>query len=188
MASGIGTRVRQLRTSLGHSLAEVSNLSGVSISMLSHIERGKATPSLTTLSSIGRALGVEMNEILAADPVPDASPLGDFVIRSDQRKRVDFPNIGIYKEILSVGSSAELEVLMLVLSPGGGSGPKPWSRNSEKAGVVLEGTFELSIGGSTTTLNPGDSFQFDGRIPHTFLNPGKTEARIIWIIRSHDIA
>ena len=75
---------------------------------------------------------------------------------------------------------------MLVMEPGGGSGAEPWTRSGEKAGLVLEGRFELSIGDDTQVLEQGDSFQFDSRQPHTFCNVSDKVARVVWIIKSDE--
>jgi quercetin dioxygenase-like cupin family protein len=79
-------------------------------------------------------------------------------------------------------------LLLLVLEPGGGSGPEPWTRPGEKAGYVLEGTARLEIAGVSHELAPGDSFQFESSQPHRFVNTGDATAKILWIISSDPIA
>jgi hypothetical protein len=40
----------------------------------------------------------------------------------------------------------------------------------------------LKVGDQDTTLAEGDSFQFWGATPHSFFNPGRVPAKVLWII------
>ncbi len=66
----IGHRIRHFRTRRGLTLERVSELVGLSQSQLSMIENGKREPKLTTLQSIAAAIGVELAQLLVAEP-PD---------------------------------------------------------------------------------------------------------------------
>ena len=54
----IGREVRTYRTLAGMTVAELSRRTGLSIGMLSKIENGNTSPSLTTLQSLSHALNV----------------------------------------------------------------------------------------------------------------------------------
>lgn len=60
----IGLEVRLLRKHVGLTVAELAEKSGVSLGMLSKIENGLTSPSLTTLQSIAHALGVQISQLL----------------------------------------------------------------------------------------------------------------------------
>ncbi len=53
---------------------------------------------------------------------------------------------------------------------------------SEKGGLVMEGQITLHVGANATLLSEGDSFQFDGALPHRFVNEGTTTAKVLWMI------
>lgn len=55
-----GNRVRELRTSLGHSQEHFANLCEVEPSQISRIELGKINTSLSQARKIAKALGLEM--------------------------------------------------------------------------------------------------------------------------------
>ena len=61
----LGRRVKKLRADRGWSLEELANVSGVSKSMLSEIEREKANPTLTVTYRIARAFGLAPVSALA---------------------------------------------------------------------------------------------------------------------------
>ena len=54
----IGREVRSFRSKLGLTVADLAAAAGLSLGMLSKIENGVTSPSLTTLQSLSRALGV----------------------------------------------------------------------------------------------------------------------------------
>ncbi|MFK7994486.1 MAG: helix-turn-helix domain-containing protein [Granulosicoccus sp.] len=60
----IGLEVRLLRKHVGLTVAELAEKSGVSLGMLSKIENGLTSPSLTTLQSIAHSLGVQISQLL----------------------------------------------------------------------------------------------------------------------------
>ena len=60
----IGNRIREQRTKLGLTQAELAERSGVEPSNISHIERAATKLSLPTLVSIANALGATLDELV----------------------------------------------------------------------------------------------------------------------------
>ena len=63
-APQIGPTLRRHRKSRGLTLEDLAELSGVSKSMLSQIERGQANPTLAVLWSLTRALKLDFADLL----------------------------------------------------------------------------------------------------------------------------
>lgn len=181
----LGARLRELRNEKKMTLAELSSKSQVSIGMLSHIERGQTSPSLKTLERLRLTLEVPLALFFEREEPKPANE--GTVVRAAARAQLPFKKLGLVKELLSPPGHSGLEMLMLVIEPGGSSGPEPWTRQGEKAGLVLEGTFELHVGERSHVLERGDSFQFDGRQPHFFRNVAEGRARVLWIIKSEEL-
>src|SRR3954452_10177243 len=57
----IGREVRAVRKKLGITVADLAASTGISLGMLSKIENGITSPSLTTLQALSRALGVPLS-------------------------------------------------------------------------------------------------------------------------------
>lgn len=181
---GLGERIRNLRVERDLTLAALSAKSQISVGMLSHIERGKTSASLKLLDRLRVALGVPLASFF--DHNKDRSVEEGTITRLGKRSMLSFSKTGLTKELLSPPGHSELEMLMLSIEVGGGSGADPWRRNGEKAGYVLQGRFELQIGDKTHVLDQGDAFQFDSRQPHTFRNLAAIETKVIWVIRSNE--
>jgi quercetin dioxygenase-like cupin family protein/DNA-binding Xre family transcriptional regulator len=180
---GLGERIKNLRGDRGLTLTALSAKSGISVAMLSHIERGKTSPSLKLLDRLRVALGVPLASFF--DIAAERSVEEGVITRADKRSMLRF-DTGLTKEMLSPLGHSDLEVLQLSVQVGGSSGPDPWRRVGEKAGVVLEGRFELQIGEQIFTLEKGDAFQFDSSQPHSFRNVAPTTTKVIWIIKSNE--
>ncbi len=177
----VGAMIRKSRQQARISLQKLAELSGVSVGMLSQVERDLVNPSLRVLTSIRNALGLPASAFFqeTAQPAP-RDPI--FVRRATQRPRLELGYIS--KELLSAGTPHNLQLMILHIPAGSSSGDKPIRYQAEKAGVVMEGEFILRVADEESHLREGDSFVFDSSLPHSFTNPGTTPAKVLWIIGS----
>lgn len=173
---GLGASMRRLRLARKLTLQQLAGLAGVSVGMLSQIERDRANPSLRVLCQVRDALGASMGELFADVPAPRSDPA--FVCRASHRPQRQFGSI--HKELLSQTRPGTLQLMILVLPPHSESGAL--ATPHEKGGMVLEGTAVLTVAGETAALAQGDSFLFDGTAPHTLRNPDDTPARVLWVM------
>jgi transcriptional regulator with XRE-family HTH domain len=175
----LGLAVRQARQARGLSLKQVADSAHVSVGLLSQIERGISSPSVRVLRSICGVLGVPVMTLFGGEGETDAD--SGRIVRANRRRAVDFGDKGMVKEFLTAHDNGALQVMELVLEPGGGSGEEPYNHEGEECGVVLEGRLELHVDGGLHHLGLGDSFHFESILPHKFRNPGDVTARILWI-------
>ena len=90
----IGNRIRELRTLKGMTLQSLAAGTGLSLSMLSLVERGKTSPSIGTLIAISSALDVHMGDLLAPaerapqEPVSRAKDQPVFQTPEGVRRRI----------------------------------------------------------------------------------------------------
>ncbi len=152
--------------------------SGVSVGMLSQIERNRANPSLRLMTQIRIALGVTLSELFEDAPPPPSDP--PFVRRVDRRGRLELGYLS--KELLSPAAPHNLQFMILHIPPHGTSGDKPLSYPAEKGGMVLQGSLVLTVKHQEVLLHEGDSFLFDSLDPHSFRNPADEPAQVLWII------
>ena len=66
LESALGLQIRLLRRELDLSVGDLSNAAGISIGMLSKIENGQISPSLTTVNAIANALNVPLTTLFTA--------------------------------------------------------------------------------------------------------------------------
>jgi transcriptional regulator with XRE-family HTH domain len=70
------TKLREWRVGNDYTLQEVADLTGVSESMLSLVERGRRNLSPRARVTVARRLGVPIGELFEVDPVEEASAVG----------------------------------------------------------------------------------------------------------------
>jgi len=178
----LGEQLRQLRKRQRRPLAEVAAACGVSLGLLSQIERGLSSPSLKVLHALAGEYGVPLDTLLRNTGADDGDPAG-YVVRAGRHRRIDNPDHGVHKEMYTPPRARALDLCRAVLAPGGSSGEGYFVTDSdEQVGLVLRGELELWIGPRVLRLKPGDSFCYAGSEPRRWRNPGSTETEVIWAI------
>lgn len=177
-----GETVKGFRIRSGLSLRDLSTRTGISVGMLSQIERNVTSPSLKTLTKLRIGLGIPLSAMFEDEgemPGPDAHH--SLVRRKASRPTLDIGE-GVLKVLLSPASASNLQVMMLVIKASGGTGDTVVGVPGEKAVVVMKGTLEVTVSEETHLLEEGDTMQFDAELPHSFSNPGKSDTQVMWII------
>lgn len=183
--AALGPRLRGLRRTADLSLIQLADKSGVSVGMISQIERNLSNPSVRTLERLREALGIPLTTLLEGDdgysPVNEAPP--EFVRRAKDRPHFSVGKGGLQKELLSPHGDYDIKFMFISFPPHTKSvdilvGP------GEKAGVVLEGEIDLTVAGSTERLQAGDSFQFSSMLSHRVENSSDEPAQLLWIMNT----
>lgn len=177
----LGRQVRALRQGMRLSLKDLADQAGISIGMLSQVERGISSPSIKTLRQIAEALAVPVMYFFRGAEHGDIREI-DRIVRAKGRRILRLPTNGVTKELLTPDLSGELEVLLVVMTPGGTSGPAPYTHKGEEAGYVLTGSLRLFVADDMYLLHAGDSFRFASTIPHRFENASAEETQVIWVM------
>jgi transcriptional regulator with XRE-family HTH domain len=199
-ANAVGGRIRAERERQGIGLRELARRVGVSASLISQVELGKATPSVATLYSIVSQLGMSLDNLFfdagegaASRPAPSGStvatpfdashPARDPVVRRDGRKGLELAS-GVRWERLTPVTDHDVDFLHVVYEVGGAScGEDSLIRHEGKEyGHVLEGRLGVTVGFDTYELGPGDSISFDSTVPHRLFNGGDQRAVGIWFV------
>jgi len=171
-ARGLGTRLRQLRRQRGESLASVAKAVGISVGFLSALERSQMSASVGTLRKLARYY---QRNILDFYDIAKAHPR---VVRPHHRKVLEAGD-GVRMELLSWGNTV-MEPHLFRIAPAAGSG-ESYSHVGEEFLFVLKGQLEIRVLDERYRLRRGDSFYFESAVPHQWINPGKSEAWVLWV-------
>ncbi|SDB73005.1 transcriptional regulator, XRE family with cupin sensor [Belnapia rosea] len=176
----LGGRLRGMRQRREWTLQEVSIRSGLSVGMLSQIERGVSSPSIRSLQKLAEIFAVPIGWFFSD---PGATPQGPaWVLRRAQRRVLDLSAKGITKELLSPEGDGKIELMLITIEAGGSSGESPYRHAGEDAGTVLEGALDLEVDGVASLLQAGDSFRFLSTLPHRFGNRGPLRCMVLWAV------
>jgi transcriptional regulator with XRE-family HTH domain len=179
----VGRKIRVRRLQAGLTLQRLARAVGVSQSLISQVERGLASPSITTLRRIAAALDVPIAALFLGDDVAshgETDRLGRrLVVRRAERKRLHVPRSKIGYELLTPDLNRKVEFLRIQYEPGSVTHPAPMSHPGEENAVCLEGSVVVTIDGHDFVLNEGDSISFDSGRPHQVEN--RTDKRAVLI-------
>jgi DNA-binding transcriptional MerR regulator/mannose-6-phosphate isomerase-like protein (cupin superfamily) len=171
-AAAIGTRLRQLRSRRGLSLARVAKAAGISVGFLSAIERSQMSASVGTLRRLARFYKTNILDFY--DPAESRSGL----VRPNGRKVLE-AGPGVRMELLAWGNTA-MEPHLFRIAPKAGSG-ESYTHAGEEFLLVLRGELQLGLNGDEYRLRSGDSFYFESATPHHWRNPGRSETWVLWV-------
>jgi transcriptional regulator with XRE-family HTH domain len=153
----LGGAIRRRRHAASLTLATVSERAGISVSMLSQVERGLLDPSLDTLRNIADALGTAPFRLLAEE-----GPVAGVVRRAERRIVTDDAG-DLRSQLLSPSAEGAFAITVWEMQPGGTRLGEGRTEPGEEANVLLQGAARLEIGDELIELAAGDCVTFDRR-------------------------
>ncbi|HEX5838617.1 MAG TPA: helix-turn-helix domain-containing protein [Anaerolineales bacterium] len=173
----VGERLRELREARNISMRALATRSGLSANALSMIERGKASPSVSTLYKLADALGVSITSFFGSETERKQVVF----LKSDARTRMSFTR-GVFEGLGGEQFVGRVEPFMLTLENSANSGPRTMSHTGHEFVFCLRGELEYQVERQIYLLEPGDSLLFAAHLKHKWRNPGRNVASAIIII------
>jgi transcriptional regulator with XRE-family HTH domain len=186
MLNELGKKIRDERLSRQMTLEKFSEMTGLSKSFLSQIERGITEPSITSLKKIAKQFGFSVVNLFQTDDAPNSGwtyhqnnqkgpPVKSHyvekaeVVRADRRKRFGLPGSTVMYDLVTPDMYRQLEVMYMRVKKGDHSGDDSMvDPPGEKVGLVLRGSIEFNVGGESFLLNEGDSIYYPAHVPHSW--------------------
>ena len=150
----VGAQVRRLRTRRGMTLQQMSDETGTSVSMLSMLERGVATPSIGTLVTVASVLGTHMAELFGEQQEP-RSPIRPLAEQVEVNS-----GDGVIRRAVHTDARRGLEMVVNEYAPGTSSGLVPSHHPGTEFGVVISGSLVIEVDGVEYTLKTGDGMTY----------------------------
>jgi transcriptional regulator with XRE-family HTH domain len=179
----IGREVRAFRRQQEITVAELAAITGLSIGMLSKIENGNTSPSLTTLQTLANALSVPITSFFrrfeeTRQAVHTKSGEGVEIDREGTRANHQYNLLG---HIGSNASGVIVEPYLITLTA-----ESDVFQTFQHGGIetiyMLEGEVDYRHGDDVHALKPGDTLFFDADAPHGPEKLVKLPARYLSII------
>jgi transcriptional regulator with XRE-family HTH domain len=167
----IAAWIRSYRLRRNLTLAQVSELSGISVAHLSRLENGERTPTVRLLMQLARALGVSLGALVGESPAQNTV----YVARSGDGNTIAAGDTSL--QPLSDPALRLLQAVELHLMPGRQG--EPAAHGGEEWVYVLAGAIEVDVNGITSSLTAGDAIHFRGDAPHALHNPHEQGATLL---------
>jgi len=180
VATHVGSRVKALREGMDLSLRDLAVRSGVSAPMLSQVERGETSPTLTVANRIAAGLDLRLSQLLRLDEG------GTVTVVHPADRRTGGADGHAYEILTPPLPGQRAEVSTHTLQPGartGGPGDPPMHEpGARETSVVQRGTLTFVCDGARHELATGDAVTFDADLPHHFENQGEEEAVLLAVV------
>jgi transcriptional regulator with XRE-family HTH domain len=170
----LGRKIRYYRLKQDITLKDLAIKIGVTPSLLSQIEHGKASPSLGTLRSIAEVFNIPIGIMFEMNSRPSPSPL----VKKNTFKKI-MTEGNIIHSLLSPGFD-DFEMFINEFPPQSSTGETPYSHDGIECGYLLKGSLLVEVDGIEHRMEEGDSIIFESYRPHRVINRGTIPAVAVW--------
>ena len=173
----IGARLKAIREDHGLSQRELAAKAGLTNGTISLIESNRTSPSVASLKSLLDAIPISMAAFFSTLEEAEAPKV---FYRADEFTEYTLGGDGaVALKQLGRAQNHALQVLHETYPPGADTGPEAISHDGEEAGIVVQGSIEVTVDDQVSVLNVGDGYLFDSRLPHRFRNTSASPCIII---------
>jgi len=170
----IGGTLKAIRRQRKLTLDQLAKASGVSKSMLSQIERGRANPTVATLWNLTRALGVEINDLIAT-AAPSAAEITH--IKAHQTPEIRSADGRCRLRILSsIDTASRVEWYEIHVQPGGVLASDGHGPGTGEHLTVLDGCLEVETARQTLCVKAGETVRYGADVAHSIYNKSEKTA------------
>ncbi len=175
--SVIAKNFRSIRERKKLSLDSVAKLSGVSKSMLSQIEHGDVSPTITVLWKIANGLKISFTALVEQNMELIQ------VVRADEIAPI-VESTGKYRSypIFPFNDESRFEIYRIVVQSGGLLESEPHLTGTEEFITVHGGTVFITLRETDYELRVGDSIRFNADQSHRYENRGEIPAELSMVI------
>jgi transcriptional regulator with XRE-family HTH domain len=173
MSIDVGAHLRAVRMMYGLSQRELAKRAGVTNGTISLIEQNRVSPSVNSLKKVLDGVPMTLAEFFTLDLHGSAQV---FYAR-DELVEIGDGNVSL-RLVADKRPHRALTILHQRYRPKADTGESPL-HNGEAGGIVVSGRIELTVGGQTRILRPGDAYYLGKAAPHRFRNPADEPCEII---------
>ncbi len=166
-------KVKSLRKNQDWTLEMLSRVSGVSRSMLSQIERGKANPTLAVACRIAGAFDISIGELVEK---PWSGSSIKVIRRNDPSHLYRTDSQCRIRTLSPLNTEKTVEFYELAISPNAELRSAPHFDGTREFLTVEKGVVSILSGTDGCKLSKGDSAHYRADLDHVISNSGKGEA------------
>ena len=173
-----GRALKQQRKAAGFSLRMLATRSGISPSMISDIERGTKSPTVTTVVRLAQALGVSAASLIdgGTGPTPRIR-----VLRGGEGAGGEPP--APWENLNPAMPGSRIDFVRYQIPPSTVLGPAAAHASGTMEHMhVAAGTVRVTVGDETADLVAGDSCSCRTDAPHGVENPDPLAGALIYLI------
>jgi transcriptional regulator with XRE-family HTH domain len=179
LGQAVCQRVRELRKRRGWTLEELSAACGVSRSMLSEIERGRANPTLVVAYRIARAFGMTLGELV---DIPGAAQRIQVIRADDRTYHYRSDRHCRIRTLSPLHLEKSVEFYEIVLRAGGSLKSGAHFEGASELITVQRGKLRVRAADEVEELDEGDSAHYPADVPHSLENAGDDDVVVFLVV------
>jgi transcriptional regulator with XRE-family HTH domain len=179
----VGIRVKGVRENRNLSLEDISQRTGIEISLLEEIEGGEIAPPLGTVIKLAKALEMKIGYFISGEESKAFT-----IVRRDDRQvvsRYDSRKGKYYGyEYVSLAphkKDRHMEPFLVTLAPAETEEERS-THDGQEFIYVLTGAMEVRLEEDIHILESGDSIYYDSTVPHLVKCHGDRETKILAVL------
>jgi transcriptional regulator with XRE-family HTH domain len=173
----IGDKVNQWGKEQGLTMQQLAKRCDLTAGYISQIEHDKVSPSVATLRSLAKALGMRIIDFFADEIIDEPT-----VLSKDKWTRVIIPDWeSDSRQLVRIAGTKRMQPFYTVIPPGGTCAGS-YSQPGEEFGFVMEGELELYVGSEQHRLGPATSFYYPSLLPHWWENDTDKPCKLVWVV------
>jgi transcriptional regulator with XRE-family HTH domain len=159
----IANNLRKIRENRSLSLDQLSELTGVSKSMLRQIETGKSSPTIATIWKIANGLRVSFTALLRK-PVVQAEVRA---FREEKPLTAEAEHYRLFP-LIPFEPHQSFETYYVEIDPGTAFSGEPHEGNVFEYVFVFKGKLQITVGGKNFEINKNEFLRFQANCPHEY--------------------
>ncbi len=172
----IGENLKNIRKQRSLTIDQLAEISGVSKSMISEIERGIRNPSITTIWNLANSLKKPLNYFLTG-----ADKDSPNIYRIDSGSRIDGDGYS-FNPLMDFDEAKKIEIYYNTYQPGCVTEDSNHFEGVEEFVLVSTGKLLLHLENGDFQAEEGEVIHFNGNRTHHFSNPGDTVTNVFTIM------
>ncbi len=170
----VADNLKKVRENRGLSFEQLSDITGVSKSMLRQIEMGKSSPTISTIWKIANGLRISFTALLRKPTLKaevKAFTSGNRLTAESEKYRL-FP-------LISFDPQQAFETYYFEIDPETAFTGEPHEGNICEYLFVTKGTLQLSINGQIFVIHENEYITFEANLPHEYKCLSKQTVSVI---------
>ncbi|BDD85709.1 helix-turn-helix domain-containing protein [Desulfofustis limnaeus] len=178
----LGTRIKAIRSKQGLSQKQLADLTGVTPSTISQVEKNLIYPSLPALFRIAESLSVDPGALFTTGNPATGTILFPAAHKKTMPLTGNARNFAEAQRLVPPDSELPLEMSLLKIPPGRQLSSHFFSRKGKEVGYLLSGQLEMRSNGRTYTIAAGDTIVLTEDTPDRWHNKGENAAELLWLV------
>lgn len=174
----IGKKIIEYRRANALTIRDFSELTGLSTSLISQLERDLANPTLSALKSIASALKIPLFSLFVEELDNET-----LILRKEDRKKIFNPNEDhvLYDVLTPSPLKSNVELLLMNLKPHSETFGGFSKHEGEEIAFILEGETYIMFEDEEFLLSEGDTARILPNRKHKFRNTMDKDIKVLFI-------